>query len=70
MTTSELFPDCVIPGCAQPVSAWGEVCAGCVSAFGDMLRHNPGGRRLTEQEIRRRDSETRTAYALQKLVRT
>jgi len=61
-----LFPDCVIPGCPNPVAATGEACGDCRSAFGPMLR--PAGRPLTAAEIAERDRGVRAAYALQREV--
>ncbi|MDP7703216.1 MULTISPECIES: hypothetical protein [unclassified Mycobacterium] len=60
------FPDCVIPGCPNPVAAVGEPCCDCRTAFGSMLR--PGGRPLTAAEIAERDRGVRAAYALQREV--
>lgn len=59
---SMLFPDCVIPGCPNPVTAVGDACGDCVAAFGPMLRPGP---RLTADEIAERDRGVRAAYALQ-----
>lgn len=64
-----MFPDCVIPGCPNPVASVGEPCGDCQRAFGTMLRHNPGGHTLTEPEIEDRDSYVHRAYALQRSVR-
>ena len=58
-----LIPPCTIPGCKTPVAEWGEVCDGCVAAFGDMLR--PGRVPITEYEIRERDAYVRAEYAQQ-----
>lgn len=62
-----LFPDCVIPGCPNPVAAVGEPCGDCRVAFGSMLR--PSGSLLTADEITERDRSVRAAYALQQAVR-
>ncbi|CQD03675.1 hypothetical protein BN000_00618 [Mycobacterium europaeum] len=64
-----MFPDCVIPGCPNPVASVGEPCGDCQHAFGIMLRHNPGGHTLTEAEIDDRDSYVHRAYALQRSAR-
>lgn len=58
-----MFPDCVLPGCRNPVAEHGDACAGCVTQFGDMLR--PGAR-LSEDEIRDRDRYVRQQYARQR----
>ncbi len=60
------LPSCALPGCQTPVSAWGDVCGGCVAACGPFLRHNPGGRRITQTEIEARDRATAAAYARQR----
>ncbi|KWX66829.1 hypothetical protein [Mycobacterium sp. NAZ190054] len=59
------LPSCALPGCHTPVGAWGDVCDGCVAACGPLLRHNPGGHRITQAEIDARDRETAAAYAMQ-----
>lgn len=66
--TAALFPACVIPGCPNPVAAVGEPCGACRTAFGPTLRHTPGGRRLTADDIAERDRFVRAAYALQQTV--
>jgi hypothetical protein len=58
-----MFPDCVLPGCRNPVADHGDACAACTTAFGPMLQ--PGAR-ITEREITRRDAEVRAAYAMQR----
>lgn len=62
------FPDCVIPGCRNPVALVGEPCGECRRAFGPMLRQNPAEKPLTAQEITERDRYVRTAYAMQQAV--
>ncbi|QBC87943.1 hypothetical protein B6K05_023330 [Mycobacterium avium subsp. hominissuis] len=64
-----MFPDCVIPGCRNPVASIGEPCGECRRVFGNMLRHNADGHTLTEEEIRERDSFVHRAYALQRSAR-
>jgi len=66
MTSAALLPECVIPGCPNPVGAVGEPCAACQTAFGTMLRHNHGGRPMTADEIGERDRAVRAAYAVQR----
>jgi hypothetical protein len=56
-----LFPDCVLPGCGNPVECIGEACRACQVAFGDQLR--PGGAPMTEQQIDERDRLVRATYA-------
>lgn len=58
-----MFPDCVLPGCSNPVADDGDACGDCVRAFGSMLR--PGAR-LSAQQIGERDAEVRTAYLAQR----
>lgn len=58
-----LFPDCVLPGCTNPVAAHGDACRSCVTAFGSMLR--PGAR-LTVEQIVERDAAVRQAYAVRR----
>ena len=55
---------CVIPGCAVRVAESGDTCAGCVTAFGQMLR--PSEVRLTDDEIRERDAYVARAYSAQR----
>lgn len=66
MTAAALFPDCVIPGCPNPVPSIGEPCGECLRAFGPMLRHTAGAGRLTETEIAERDRYVRSAYTAQR----
>ncbi|EGD23948.1 hypothetical protein A6F59_11005 [Prescottella equi] len=57
-----LLPDCVLPGCRQPVATVGEPCDGCRDAFGDMLQ--PTDRPLlTAHQIAERDRTVEHAYA-------
>ncbi|MBU8820472.1 hypothetical protein KL864_31855 [Mycolicibacterium goodii] len=67
MTTQLPLPTCVIPGCTTVVGEWGVPCDGCVEAFGPMLQHNPGGRRLTPGDIERRDDGVRLSYRVARL---
>lgn len=57
-----LLPDCVLPGCRNPVAAIGAPCEECRSIFGDMLQHNPDGVPMTEDAIIARDLDTREMY--------
>lgn len=58
-----LLPDCVLPGCRQPVATIGEPCDGCRVAFGHMLQ--PTTRpALTSEQIHERDHGTRQAAAV------
>lgn len=59
-----LLPECAVPGCRLAVAEIGTPCPDCVTAFGPMLHHNPGGQRLTEADIERRDTGTHLAYAV------
>ncbi|WP_104151128.1 hypothetical protein [Mycobacterium intracellulare] len=62
------FPDCVLPGCRNPVEDHGIACGSCVAAFGPHLRITDG-ERLTGEQIEARDSYVHRAYALQRSVR-
>ena len=55
-----LFPDCVLPGCGNPADGIGEACSACRRAFGDLLQ--PGGERLTQDQIDERDYAVRSTY--------
>jgi hypothetical protein len=66
--TVALFPDCVIPGCGNPVAAVGEPCGACQGAFGPMLRHNPEAPPMTADEVQERDRYVRSSYALQRAL--
>jgi hypothetical protein len=57
-----LLPDCVLPGCRQPVATVGEPCDGCRAAFGDQLRQTDGPA-MTADEIEARDRTVELAYA-------
>jgi hypothetical protein len=56
-----LLPDCVLPGCRQPVATVGEPCDGCRAAFGDQLRQT-NGPAMTAAEIEARDRTVEQAY--------
>ncbi|WP_209447592.1 hypothetical protein [Rhodococcus qingshengii] len=69
MTTQlDLMPDCVLPGCRQPVTRIGDACNGCREVFGDMLQHNPEGTPLTAEEIQKRDHDTVRAMVLMRSI--
>lgn len=57
-----LLPDCVLPGCRQPVATVGEPCNGCREAFGDQLRQTDGPA-MTADEIDARDRTVERVYA-------
>ncbi|WP_087587356.1 hypothetical protein [Prescottella equi] len=57
-----LLPDCVLPGCRQPVATVGEPCDGCRAAFGDMLQPADSPL-LTAHQIAARDRTVEHAYA-------
>ncbi|MBU8834168.1 hypothetical protein [Mycolicibacterium goodii] len=67
MTAQLLLPVCVLPGCQNVVAEVGVPCDGCVAAFGPMLQHNPEGRRLSAEDIERRDDSVRLAYRVARL---
>lgn len=62
-----VFPDCVIPGCRNPVEDHGSACTTCIAAFGPHLRSTLGAR-MTAEQIEERDSYVHRAYALQRSV--
>lgn len=62
------MPDCVLPGCRQPVIRIGEPCMACRAAFGDMLVHNPDGVSITGEEIEKRDNDTAAAMVLMQSI--
>lgn len=61
-------PQCVIPGCTNPVGHWGYTCPGCLDDFGPYLRVT-GAPALTRQQIADRDDGIKLALALQHRVR-
>ncbi|MCQ4119860.1 hypothetical protein [Rhodococcus tibetensis] len=61
MTAPGLFPDCVLPGCRQPVAKIGDTCDTCRTAFGAFLR--PTEAALTATEIAERDRVVAATYA-------
>lgn len=68
MTTQLLFPDCVLPGCRNPVEDHGVPCDECLRIFGDCLQETDRPA-LTAERIEARDSQVRFAYiANQELV--
>lgn len=58
------LPTCVLPGCSTPVGEHGDVCQGCRTAFGSLLRPGP---RLTEEQITERDQQVRSIYEARKI---
>ena len=54
------MPDCVIPGCVNPVWQHGDTCIECVALFKNILRETD--KRMTEQEITERDQHVRAVY--------
>ena len=62
------LPCCVLPGCGTPVALVGDACGGCREAFGDMLRHDPAGTRMTQEQIDARDAAVHAAYRQQRSV--
>lgn len=62
MTPHGLFPDCVLPGCRNPVEYIGEACGPCQYAFDDLLRPSDKPA-LTASEVDDRDRAVRIAYA-------
>ena len=60
---STLFPDCVLPGCSNPVDQVGGACRECRVAFGDYVTFNPDLPGMTEQRIEKRDRDVRAIYA-------
>lgn len=56
-----LLPECVLPGCHEPVVALGEPCTGCLEAFGPHLV--PTSRRaITAEAIAERDAGVHQMY--------
>ncbi|MFF0818405.1 hypothetical protein ACFYVR_25145 [Rhodococcus sp. NPDC003318] len=63
MTASpNLFADCTLPGCPNPVAAAGQVCGACREAFGPMLQP-ARAEAMTAEEIAHRDGAVRDIYA-------
>lgn len=62
-------PVCCLPGCAETVTVWGQVCAGCVREFGYYLAPERSGSDMTGEQLADaladRDRETASAYAAQ-----
>jgi len=58
-------PACVIPGCPQPVGAWGQPCPACLDAFGTHLRLSDSAP-LTREQIADRDAYVERAYYTQR----
>lgn len=58
-------PVCVIPGCDHPVTAWGQPCPQCLTAFGAHLRPT-GDAPLTRAQIGARDAYIERAYYAQR----
>ena len=61
------MPECVLPGCKQPVDHVGETCPDCVAAFGNWLR--TAEQLLTADQIRARDLYVERAYHAQRRFR-
>ena len=59
--TFDLFVDCVIPGCRNPVDDKGDVCRPCRVAFGPYVTISADRAPLTEAEIAERDGGVRGA---------
>lgn len=62
-----LFAECVLPGCTALVTEVGEACDDCLES--GFVRHNPGGRRMTEADIDERDESIRRAYEALSLIK-
>lgn len=62
-------PTCCLPGCAQPVSTWGEACRDCLTECGDYIAPAQHAAHRSEQqiadELTARDTGTINAYAQQ-----
>lgn len=63
--TIKLLPDCVLPGCSNPVERFDDACRECRTAFGDYLAFDPERPGMTERRIEKRDRDVRAAYAAQ-----
>lgn len=65
-------PVCCLPGCPQPVTAWGEACNDCLAVCGDYLAPAKHAAHRSEQQIAEelvaRDSGTANAYAQQAAI--
>jgi hypothetical protein len=65
-----LFPQCVLPGCKNPVEQVGRPCADCARAFGgDSLIQLRVGQPMTAEKIAERDEGIKAAYAAMREVR-
>ncbi|OZF41936.1 hypothetical protein CH292_27405 [Rhodococcus sp. 14-2470-1a] len=60
-----LFPDCVLPGCRQPVAEHGQPCAGCIEAFGPALQQTSAPA-LTAEQADQRDRPVRRVQAVRR----
>ncbi|CQD02000.1 hypothetical protein H7I87_03245 [Mycobacterium timonense] len=67
-TRSGADPQCVIPGCTDPVGHSGDTCPDCLDDFGPYLRHSDAPA-LARQQIADRDDAVKLALALQHQVR-
>jgi hypothetical protein len=43
------------------------VCGECRAAFGPMLRHNPEGERMTEEQVRQRNEDITREFRIARL---
>ena len=66
MVTFDLFVDCVIPGCRNPVNGTDDVCNPCRVAFGPYLTISADRAPLAEAEIADRHGAVRGAYRQQR----
>ena len=57
-----LLPECVLPGCTEPVVYVGDACPGCIEAFVAMLVQRSGAP-MTPESIEARDADVRASYA-------
>lgn len=66
--TAALFTTCALPGCPVPVVTPGDVCDGCLAAFGPMLRpaDSDTDPDVIAAELAARDAYVRAAYAGQR----
>lgn len=65
-----LLPDCILPGCRNPVERLGLPCTTCLDEVGDFIQHNPDGVRPTAEELDESDRRVREIYAARILSTT